>query len=244
MTGARLVVTGTGTGVGKTIVTAAVAALAHADGKAVAVMKPAQSGVSEHDPADIEVIRRLSGVENIHELVRYPDPLAPATAARLSGVAPPSRTTIEHHIAELARTNDLVLVEGSGGLLVEFDDSGTTIADVAMDAGAEIVIVADPALGTLNHTALTIEALERRGLAPKGVVLGSWPTDPGLACRSNLADLAVLLGAPISGAIPAAASILDPAAFRAVARAGLAPHLGGQFDGADFTRRFEPRRNA
>ncbi|MDQ1746197.1 MAG: dethiobiotin synthetase, partial [Frankiaceae bacterium] len=77
-----LVVTGTGTEVGKTIVTAAIAALAHAVGRNVAVVKLAQTGIEPGDESDIDVVRRLSGVDDVHELVRYPEPLAPATAAR------------------------------------------------------------------------------------------------------------------------------------------------------------------
>ena len=243
MTGTCLVVTGTGTGVGKTIVTAAIAALARDRGESVAVVKPAQSGVERDEVGDLDTISRLSAVGDIHELVRYPDALAPAAAARLSGIAPPSRASVADYIADLATEHDLVLIEGAGGLLVEFDDDGTTIADIAHDTGAQVVVVADPELGTLNHTALTIEALRRRGFEAKGVVLGRWPAEPDLACRSNLGDLAVQLGAPISGAIEDDAAQLQTDEFLAAARAGLAPHLGGHFDGADFTQRFNPRRN-
>jgi dethiobiotin synthetase len=77
-----LVVTGTGTGVGKTVVTAAVAALAAARGSRVAVVKPAQTGVDADEPGDLAEVRRLAGVTDLHELARYPDPLSPAAAAR------------------------------------------------------------------------------------------------------------------------------------------------------------------
>ncbi len=246
-----LIVTGTGTGVGKTIVTAALAALARERGESVAVVKPAQTGVQADEPGDLDVVARLGGASSLHELARYPDPLAPAAASRLSELPAPSRPIVTKYIAELADTHDLVLVEGAGGSLVQFDNEGTTIVDLATDLvadrgtdlGVELIVVADPGLGTLNHTALTLEALERRGYAAPSVVLGRWPTNPDLACRSNLIDLAVMLGAPINGAIQDAAAHLERAEFLAVAKAGLAPHLGGQFDGADFTQRFDPRRN-
>src|ERR1700723_4683745 len=86
------VVTGTGTGIGKTVVTAAIAALAHARGDAVAVVKPAQTGVHPgpgSDVPDAETIERLSGVADCHELARFPDPLSPEAAARVRGPPPP-----------------------------------------------------------------------------------------------------------------------------------------------------------
>ena len=83
-----LVVTGTGTGVGKTVVTAAVAALAAARGSRVAVVKPAQTGVGGDEPGDLAEVRRLAGVTDLHELARYPDPLSPAAAARHCGLDP------------------------------------------------------------------------------------------------------------------------------------------------------------
>ncbi|MGH3907303.1 MAG: AAA family ATPase, partial [Pseudonocardiaceae bacterium] len=82
-----LIVTGTGTGVGKTVVTAALAALAVAAGRRVAVLKPAQTGVRAGEPGDVDEVRRLVGPSvTCRELARYPDPLAPATAAWRAGV--------------------------------------------------------------------------------------------------------------------------------------------------------------
>ena len=105
---------------------------------------------------------------------------------------------------------------------------------------AEVLVVAHPSLGTLNHTALTLEALERRGLTLAGVVLGSWPTEPDLASRSNIGDLETLAARPLSGAMADGAGVLDPASFLAAARAGLEPVLGGSFDARDFRLRHDP----
>jgi dethiobiotin synthetase len=140
----------------------------------------------------------------------------------------------------LAAEHDLVLVEGAGGLLVRFDAAGRGLADLAAGLAAPVLVVAHPSLGTLNHTALTVEAVRARGLGLAGVVLGSWPADPDLACRANLPDLATLLGRPVDGAIAQGAGALDPDAFVAVALAGLAPGLGGSFDAADFHQRWRP----
>jgi len=75
----------------------------------------------------------------------------------------------------LAGQRDLVLVEGAGGLLVRFDDTGWTVADLALRLGAPVLLVVDPGLGTLKPPALSLEALATRGIACAGVVLGSWP---------------------------------------------------------------------
>jgi dethiobiotin synthase len=231
-----LLVTGTGTGVGKTIVTAAIAALARAAGRRVAVVKLAQTGVHDgpsSDTPDLETVTRLSGVTDTHELARFPDPLSPEAAARVSGLPPVDFARAAALIADLAETRDLVLVEGAGGLLVRYDDRGATIADLAtvlneqgLDAPALVVTAAG--LGTLNHTALTLEAAAARKVRTAGVVVGSWPREPGLAERENLADLETLASGPLAGLLPEDSGSLPPAEFLAVARDGLAPGLGGR----------------
>jgi dethiobiotin synthetase len=231
-----LVVTGTGTGVGKTVVTAAVAALAAARGSRVAVVKPAQTGVGAAEPGDLAEVRRLAGVTDLHELARYPDPLSPAAAARHSGLVPVDLRSATARVRELADERDLVLVEGAGGLLVRYDEEGGTVADLAHELAADVLVVVDPSLGTLNHTALTLEAMAHRGLALAGIVIGAWPAEPDLACRSNVRDLETLAARPLAGALPAGAGTLDGAEFLLAARAGLAPALGGTFDAADFRR--------
>jgi dethiobiotin synthetase len=226
-----LVVSGTGTEVGKTVVTAAVAALAVARGERVAVVKPAQTGEPPGSTGDLEVIRRLSGVTRTAELARFPGPLSPAAAARTAGQPPLDLAEVAVVVKQLAASADLVLVEGAGGLLVRYDPAGATIADLAAMLGTPVLVVVSAGLGTLNHTALTLEALSTRRLVPAGVVIGSWPSRPGLAERANLTDLAVIAGRPLAGALPAGAGRLGRDAFLAVARAGLGPELGGTFRG-------------
>jgi dethiobiotin synthetase len=94
-----------------------------------------------------------------------------------------------------------------------------------------VLVVVSAGLGTLNHTALTLEALSARRLLPAGVVIGSWPSRPGLAERANLTDLAVIAGRSLAGALPAGAGRLGRDAFLAAARGGLGPELGGTFRG-------------
>ncbi|GAA3158287.1 dethiobiotin synthase [Planomonospora alba] len=231
-----LVVTGTDTGVGKTVVTAAVAALALERGSSVAVVKPAQTGVGENEPGDLDDVIRLSGVTTTFELARFPAPLAPAAAARVAGLPPVSLAEAAVRIKELAESHRLVLVEGAGGLLVRFDEEGFTIADLARMLHAPVLVVARAGLGTLNHTALTLEAMAGRGLDPAGVVIGSWPAEPGPAERCNVADLEMLAARPLAGVLPEGAGGLDRAAFARVARGGLGPTLGGVFDPSAFRR--------
>jgi dethiobiotin synthetase len=220
----RLVVTGTDTEVGKTVVSAAIAALARDRGHSVAVVKPVQTGVEAGEPGDLEEIRRLSGVEDLHELARLPEPLAPATAAARAGISLPPVGAMADAIRSLTG-RDLLLVEGAGGLLVELDGHGGTIADLAVVLGAPVLVVARAGLGTLNAAALTCQTIRRHNLTCPGVVIGAWPAQPDLAARCNLADLPRYSGAPLLGRLPARASELDPAGFLRAAREGLSEEL-------------------
>ncbi|GAA5159661.1 MULTISPECIES: dethiobiotin synthase [Amycolatopsis] len=231
-----LVVTGTGTGVGKTAVTAAIAALARAGGRRVAVLKPAQTGVAPDEPGDLAEVVRLAGDVTTRELQRYPDPLSPEAAARRSGLPVLNPPEIAAAATELDEFHDLVLVEGAGGLLVRFGPDGSTLADVAWALGALVLVVAEAGLGTLNVTALTAEVATARGLHVAGVVIGSWPAEPDLAMLSNVADLPVAAGAPLLGALAAGAGRLDRETFLEEARAGLSPWFGGEFDSERFQK--------
>jgi len=179
------------------------------------------------DPPDADTITRLSGVTDTHELARFPDPLSPEAAARVSGLPPLDMADSAAYIARLADSRDLVLVEGAGGLLVRYDKAGTTIADLAAMLAAPVLVVAAASLGTLNHTALTLEAIAARKLRLAGVVIGSWPRDPGLADRENLTDLETVAGGPLTGLLPEHSGSLPQEEFRAVALHGLGRSLGG-----------------
>ncbi|PBC65266.1 dethiobiotin synthase [Streptomyces sp. Tue6028] len=230
-----LVITGTGTEVGKTVTTAAVAAVALAAGRSVAVLKPAQTGVGPRECGDADEVARLAGPLTTRELGRFPEPLAPATAARRAGLVPVRPQEVADAAGKLAADHDLVLVEGAGGLLVRFDDEGATLADVARLLDAPVLVVAAAGLGTLNNTELTARELRRQGLDFAGVVIGSWPDSPDLAMRCNLADLPEVSGGPLLGAIPAGAGARAPLDFRARAASWLAGPLGGTWDAHAFT---------
>ncbi|MFF0216747.1 dethiobiotin synthase [Streptomyces vinaceus] len=230
-----LMVSGTGTEIGKTVVTAAVAAAAVAAGRSVAVLKPAQTGMEPGAPGDAAEVVRLAGPSvTAVELARYPEPLAPDTAARRAGLATLSPAQIADAARELSRSHDLVLVEGAGGLLVRFDEAGHTLADAARLLDAPVLVVTPPALGTLNSTTLTAEALRARGLSSPGVVIGSWPAVPDLACRCNLADLPSSSGLPLLGVVPESSGSLSPESFREAAPTWLCPDLAGSWSPEAF----------
>ncbi|MBW8795600.1 MAG: ATP-dependent dethiobiotin synthetase BioD [Streptomyces sp.] len=229
-----LVITGTGTEIGKTVTTAAVAAAALAAGRSVAVLKAAQTGVRPDERGDADEVARLAGAVAAAEVARFPEPLAPGTAARRAGLPPVRPHDVAEAAAKLATDHELVLVEGAGGLLVRFDATGGTLADAARLLNAPVLVVASAGLGTLNTTELTARELRARELQLLGVVIGSWPDSPDLASRCNVADLPEVAGAPLLGALPAGAGALAPADFRAAAPNWLSARLDGTWDAEAF----------
>ena len=222
MTTARIgqaVVTGTGTDVGKTVATAALAALGRAAGLDVGICKPLQTGLGPGEPGDAHEAARLAGVTRTLEVRRLPDPLAPETAARVAGQPQPTLAGLVDPIrgwlggADTATAQPrLDLVEGAGGLLVRLG-TDLTILDLAAALGAPLVVVTRAGLGTLSDTELTVRAIEAAGLRCAGIVVGSWPAEPKLAERCNLEDLPRLTGVPLLGRIPHGAGGLAPDEF-------------------------------
>lgn len=219
-------VTGTGTDVGKTIAVAGLAVLAAQAGRHVAVVKPIQTGLNPGEPGDLADVERLTGLDTF-EFVRYPDPLSPEAAARRQGVLAPSVAVLAERIRGVAAAYDEIFVEGAGGLLVRLNSDGETFADLARELGSQNIVVVAAGLGTLNHTALTLEAAESRHLPIAGLIVGSWPAEPDLACQENLHDLATLSGQPLLAALPAGLGSASRRDFLNVARASLTPLSGG-----------------
>jgi dethiobiotin synthetase len=214
-----LVVTGTGTGVGKTVATAALASAARWAGIDVSVCKPVQTGTDAGDD-DLAEVTRLSGVSAVAGLARYPLPLAPVAAAEQAGSPLPTRDEVLSLVDGVDQPGRLTLVEGAGGLLVELGANGTTLRDVAADLRAAALVVVSAELGTLNHTALTLEALAARAVSCAGLVIGSWPARPGLVETSNRGALTRLTRlVPLRAALPAGAGSMDSAGFAAMSAA-------------------------
>jgi len=198
-----LFVTATDTGVGKTEVTCALLRDARARGLDAVGMKPAQSGVVPGEPSDAERLARASdGAEALEVVCPYSfaAPLAPAVAARVEGKEI-SFARIVDGARALAARHDAILVEGAGGLLVPLTDR-ETYADLAAALGLPVLVVARAGLGTVNHTALTVEALRRRGLAVAGIVMNrTTPTDDP-SVPHNAGEIARLTGIAPAALLP------------------------------------------
>jgi dethiobiotin synthetase len=210
-----LFVTGTDTGVGKTVATAALASAARQAGVDVAVCKPVQTGTAAGDD-DLAEVGRLAGPTGSVELAglaRYALPLAPMAAAEHAGTALPTGAELLDFVTAMTAPGRLTLIEGAGGLLVELAE-GVTLRDLAAELHAPVLVVTRAELGTLNHTTLTLEALEARQLCCAGLVIGSWPAQPDAVQASNREALHRL--APIRAALPAGAGALNAAGFAAM----------------------------
>jgi dethiobiotin synthetase len=224
-----VVVTGTDTGVGKTVATAAIAAAATAAGLWVAVVKPGQTGVATGEESDVDTVVRLSAPASAWTLASYPDPLAPLAAARVAGMAALAMDTVRSAVHQAVTTHDLVLIEGAGGLLVPMGSDGWTIAELAVALRTPTIVVARAGLGTLNHTALTLEACAHRGIDAR-LIIGAWPAEPELVHRTNMVDLP----GELVGVIPEGVGRWPGAEFRAAAPGWVGPQFHGRFDRTSF----------
>jgi dethiobiotin synthetase len=178
-------VTGTDTGVGKTYVTARLARAALRARLVPGVLKAAQTGTDD----DARWIAEQAPGSVVATVYRSAPPLAPSVAARIERRPAVELGHVVEAVEELRASTDGVLVEGSGGLLVPLNDEHT-FADLALALGLPLVVVCRPGLGTINHAALTVEAARRRGLEVAGLVINGVTRKPGLAERTNRAELA------------------------------------------------------
>jgi dethiobiotin synthetase len=210
-------VTGTGTGVGKTVVAATIARSLVGEGRRVAVFKPAVTGLDEltaggpkgstagdllahrrGNAADHELLRWAAGSEQSDEEVapyRYGPPMSPHLAAELAG----EEIDIERLLAAAQAAGagaDALVCEGVGGLLVPLSRD-YLVRDFAATLGLPLVITASPGLGTINHTLLTIEAARHVGLEVAAVVLTPWPEQPNAIEQSNRETIATLGGVQV-----------------------------------------------
>jgi dethiobiotin synthetase len=232
-------ITGTDTGVGKTVVSAALAWTIKRSGWRVAVIKPVQTGTNSGGLMDIEFIQRVIGESHPLDGIcpyRFPLPLAPSVASRLAGEEIDLKR-INSAFNNLSLNHDIVIVEGAGGLLVPITDN-YLMSDLACDLGLYLVIVTRPNLGTLNHTLLTVESAKHRGLRILGIVINKFPLNPEIAERTNPELILKMTGKPIIGVLP-----FDPeicveegkiGRLREIADSCFSPDIGGGFILSDF----------
>ena len=241
-----IIITGTDTGVGKTVITAALALSLKNTGLNVGVMKPLQSGSSLPGLTDIEFLRMVLGETSPDDCVySFEAPLSPHAAAALSGETI-DIDRIKSAYGRIASARDVVLVEGAGGLLVPILED-YLMADLARNLSLPLLVVARPGLGTVNHTSLTIECARMRGLAVLGVVINAFPDSPGLAEKMNPSAIKKQTGAPLLGVNPEDPSLNvaegSPGAMERLTPRAFAPVFGGSFDEGKFISALEKKFN-
>lgn len=195
---ADLLVTGTDTGVGKTVIAAALILALRERKQRPIGFKPAESGVAAGQESDSEVLAKASGVDEpwARPLARYAEPLAPAVAADRSGT-PLDPMQVDRSLEALRKAGYSVVVEGAGGVHspLAWDYN---VLDLAKRHALEAVIVGRTFLGTLNHAVLTYEALRSRRIPVRGIVLNGVRQPPSVAEQTNPAALRRLLpGVPV-----------------------------------------------
>lgn len=190
-------VTGTGTGVGKTVVAAVIARTLLSQGVGVAVFKPALTGLDDHGPddppPDHELLRLASGSGQDDDEIapyRFGPSVSPHLAAELAG-APIDPSTLINTARAATDRSEALVCEGVGGFLVPLTPT-YLVRDLARDLALPVVIAASPGLGTINHTLLTIETVRGAGLQLDAVVLTPWPEAPSKMERSNRASIEAL----------------------------------------------------
>jgi dethiobiotin synthetase len=201
-----VLVTGTDTGIGKTVVSAALVKSLRARGVRAVGFKPVETGVEPGTAADSELLAQASGehVRAATPLVQLPEALAPAVAAERAGISV-NPDEIEARIRQLRDDGYTVIVEGAGGAMVPLSWGGAqaerpfyTVLDLAEACGLEAIVVGRAGLGTLNHVALTVTMLQQRGVEVRGVVLNRRADPPDLAELTNPTAMARMIpGIPV-----------------------------------------------
>ncbi|MHB8124969.1 MAG: dethiobiotin synthase [Desulfitobacteriaceae bacterium] len=202
-------ITGTDTGVGKTVITAGLLGALRKRGTDTIAIKPIQSGgilrqnqVISEDAYFYGVVADLP--YTYHELnpVCLQASLAPAVAAEVEGVTIDLETILEHFL-RISAKHQLTLVEGAGGLLVPLIGTKLTVADLAVKMGLPLLVVARPNLGTINHTCLTVAYAKSRGLNVAGIIINMYDyQNSGIAERTNPGLIETISGVPILGLVP------------------------------------------
>jgi dethiobiotin synthetase len=202
-----LFITGTDTGVGKTLVTGGLAACFREAGMSVGVMKPAETGCRPHQGTrmarDAAFLRQMSGTADSMERIapyRLLAPLAPLAAAQREGIRIRVPRIVSRY-REIAARHEITLVEGAGGLLVPYTARARTL-ELIVRLDLPVVVVGRTGLGTINHTLLTLDVLARSGVRVLGVILNNADGSRGPAERTNPDTLRRWTRVPLLGTIP------------------------------------------
>jgi dethiobiotin synthetase len=193
-----LFVTGTGTGVGKSVVAAAIVAALTAQGKKVAAFKPAVSGLDEITPGwppDHELLAAANGWQTPQSVspFTFGPAVSPHLAANEVGVSI-TLTALMDAYEQAADQAELTICEGVGGLMVPLaSDPELSVLDFAKELALPAVVATHPGLGTISDTRLTVDRLASEGIPVAAVVISGWPEQPSALELSNLETLARLL---------------------------------------------------
>jgi dethiobiotin synthetase len=211
-------ITGTDTGVGKTIITAALLKAAQQLGFKAIGMKPIESGCRKTEdrrqhtgygidsliPTDGQFLRETSGTDESLDLiapVRFENPLAPMPASESEGI-PVDIAKIKNAFTNLASIYNVLIIEGVGGILVPITKD-YSVLDMARDFGLPVIVVARPGLGTINHTLLTVTVAVKEGLPVAGVIINyTHPPEGTIAEQTNPSVLEKICPVPVLGIFP------------------------------------------
>jgi dethiobiotin synthetase len=197
-----LFITGTDTGVGKTIVAAGLVASLRHSGSDIGVMKPIETGFSLRS-SDAVFLKKMAGVKDSLTSIcpyRLKRPLSPFTAAKIENVSIRFER-IAWAYGALLQNHQALLVEGAGGLLVPITRE-KMMADLALYLKLPLLIISRTGLGTINHTLLSVEVARQRGVEVAGVIFNHLGSRKGLAERTNPSVIRHFLDVPVLGEIP------------------------------------------
>ncbi|MFZ5634748.1 MAG: dethiobiotin synthase [Bacillota bacterium] len=206
--GSGFFITGTDTGIGKTVVTAGLLAALRAAGIDAAAFKPVQSGalrtgdgLVSQDAAFFLKVSGLAADVSDYNLYCLEQPFSPHLAAEMSGKSI-AREAILARCGELLANHRVLLVEGAGGICVPLTRKGYTVAHLAGDLGFPLLVVARPALGTINHTVLTIKYAQMFGLQVAGFIFNGLRKTGDILEEDNAKVIKALTGVPLLGKLP------------------------------------------
>jgi dethiobiotin synthetase len=214
-----LFITATGTEIGKTVITGAIAAALKVRGYNIGVMKPLASGGVQNDNGrliaeDATFLMRAAGIAEDQRSAVNPVCLAPAltpaVAAVESGISLDMKAIIDC-CRECLDRYGAALIEGAGGIAAPLWEE-YLVADMITALRLPAIIVTRPNLGTINHTVLTVEYARQRGLTLAGIIINGWDeAKAGVLEKSNLRYIQQLTGLPVLGKFPHSAAIDVPA---------------------------------
>lgn len=200
-------ITGTDTGVGKTVIAGAIVRVLKRKGLKVGVMKPVETGCTKEGdvliPSDGEFLKYMADLDiSINEITpyRFETPVAPLVASEVEGRYINPEKILEAY-KTLTRKFDFVIVEGIGGLMVPINE-GLFVADLVSYMGIPLVIVSINKLGTINHTFLTVDSARSKGLDIKGLIVNDMRQGDDISADSNISVIKRLIDVPVVGVFP------------------------------------------